>query len=467
MLYRYSEVFRTLICIADLVIIAAAWSAAYALRFHTGFPVSRGVPEFSLYAEALLPILPVWFALLYGHGLYQPQRIGSLFNEAGRILRVSATAIVGLVALNFFAGGYFYSRGVVALFAVLAPASIIALRVGVRSGLRALRRRGYNLRYVLVVGGGALAEEIIDRIRSQPGTGLRVRGVLAEGALGQSTLRGVPIVGNYAALKGLVRNEEDRVDQVILALDRGEPDALEKVLADLDDEVVNVNLVPDVLHALTLRSSVENLDGLPVINLRETPLLGWAAIAKRVFDVVAGALALVIAAPLMALVAAGVLLTSGRPIFYVQERMGLDGRVFSMLKFRTMKREAESASGPVWTEREDPRRTRLGTFLRRFSLDELPQLWNVLKGEMSLVGPRPERPIFIEQFRGEIPGYMLRHKVKAGMTGWAQIHGWRGNTSLPDRIEHDLYYIQHWSLGLDVRILIRTLWRGVIDPNAY
>ncbi len=467
MLYRYSEVFRTLIGVADLVLVALAWCAAYAIRFHSGLPVMRGVPDFSLYLQALIPIVPVWFVLLYGHGLYQPQRTGSLLSEAGRILRVAATAVLGLVALNFFAGGYFYSRGVVAIFALLAPASIIALRIAVRSGLRALRRRGYNLRYVLIVGGGDLAGEIIDRIRAHPGTGLRVRGVLAEGPRSQSTLRGIPIVGNYAALKELVRSKHERVDQVILAVDRNETDALEKLLADLDDEVVNVNLVPDLLHVLTLHSSVENLDGLPVINLRETPLLGWAAIAKRIFDVVTGSIALLVAAPLMALIAGAIAITSGRPVFYVQERMGLDGRVFSMLKFRTMSREAEADSGPVWAQRGDPRRTRLGSFLRRFSLDELPQLWNVIKGEMSLVGPRPERPVFIEQFRGEIPGYMLRHKVKAGMTGWAQIHGWRGNTSLHNRIEHDLYYIQHWSLGLDLRILIRTLWRGVSDPNAY
>lgn len=467
MLYRYSEVFRTTIALADLCLVALAWCAAYAIRFHSGLPVARGVPDFELYLQALLPIVPVWFVLLYSHGLYEPQRTGSLLQEAGRILRVSATAIVGLVALNFFVGGYFYSRGAVALFALLAPTSIIALRVAVRSGLRAIRRRGYNLRYVLVVGGGALAGEIIDRIRAHPGTGLRVRGVLAEGARAGTSIRGVPVIGTYGALKECVRHPADRVDQVILALDRVESEALEKLLGELDDEVVNVNLVPDLLHVLTLRSSVENLDGLPVINLRETPLLGWAAVAKRVFDIGVGSLALLLAAPLMMLIAGAVALSSRGPILYAQQRMGLDGRVFSMWKFRTMREGAEKKSGPVWTEREDPRRTRLGAFLRRFSLDELPQLWNVIRGEMSLVGPRPERPVFIEQFRSEIPGYMLRHKVKAGMTGWAQIHGWRGNTSLHNRIEHDLYYIQNWSLGLDVRILIRTLWRGIFDKNAY
>jgi Undecaprenyl-phosphate glucose phosphotransferase len=337
----------------------------------------------------------------------------------------------------------------------------------VRSGLRALRRRGYNLRFVLVVGDGPLAGEIIDRIHGRPGTGLRVRGVLAEGARAVDRLRGVPILGNYSALKSLVRHSSERVDQVILALGRDESDALEKILAELDDEVVNVNLVPDLLHVMTLRSSVENLDGLPMINLRETPLLGWAAVGKRVFDVVVGSVALVAVSPLLLLIGAAISATSGRPISFVQERMGLDGRVFRMFKFRSMVAGAEAGTGPVWTDPADPRCTRLGRLLRRFSLDELPQLWNVITGDMSLVGPRPERPVFIEQFRGEIPGYMLRHKVKAGMTGWAQVHGWRGSTSLPERIEHDLYYIQNWSLGLDVRIMIMTLWRGLFNSNAY
>jgi len=285
--------------------------------------------------------------------------------------------------------------------------------------------------------------------------------------LAKNSVRGVPVIGNYSALKSLLRNAEERVDQVILALGRDESDVLDKILAELDDEVVNVNLVPDLLHVMTLRSSVENLDGMPVINLRETPLVGWAAIGKRVFDCVIGTVIALALAPLMALIGAAIWLTDGRPLFFSQERMGLDGRVFRMFKFRSMVNRAEDTSGPVWTQEDDPRRTRLGALLRRFSLDELPQLWNVIRGDMSLVGPRPERPVFIEQFRSEIPDYMLRHKVKAGMTGWAQIHGWRGSTSLHQRIEHDLYYIQNWSLGLDLWIMIRTVWRGIFNSNAY
>jgi exopolysaccharide biosynthesis polyprenyl glycosylphosphotransferase len=231
--------------------------------------------------------------------------------------------------------------------------------------------------------------------------------------------------------------------------------------------VASVRLVPDLLSFMTLRSTVEELDGLPVINLREGPFVGWAGVQKRALDLSLGSAAFVAFLPVMATLAAAIRLQSNGPAFYTQERMGLDGRVFQMFKFRTMVPDAERETGAVWSSPGDARRTRLGAFLRRTGLDELPQIWNVLRGDMSLVGPRPERPTLIEQFRREVPGYMLRHKVRAGLTGWAQIHGWRGNTSLHERLEHDIYYIQNWSLSLDLRILLATLWRGWRDRNAY
>jgi len=332
--------------------------------------------------------------------------------------------------------------------------------------LRRLRRSGYNLRYVLIVGAGELAAEVIERINAHPEAGLRVIGALSDDASKRGrTIRGVPVLAGTSAIKEVMAPQ--RVDQVILALPREDTPLAQKLLAELDDEVVSVRLVPDLLGVLTLRSSIEELDGLPVISLRESPFVGWAAVQKRVFDGVGSALALVLVSPVLLLVSLAVLASTGRPLFFAQERMGLDGRVFRMFKFRTMRRDAESESGPVWTRPDDPRRTRVGAFLRRTGLDELPQLWNVLRGDMSLVGPRPERPVFIEEFRREIPGYMLRHKVKAGLTGWAQIHGWRGNTSLHERLEHDMHYIQNWSLGFDLRILLLTLWRGWRNRNAY
>jgi Undecaprenyl-phosphate glucose phosphotransferase len=212
---------------------------------------------------------------------------------------------------------------------------------------------------------------------------------------------------------------------------------------------------------------MDELDGLPMVSLQTSPLYGWDSVFKRIFDFIFGTLILVIVSPIMLIISLLIKLTSKGPILYKQERVGIDGRRFQMFKFRTMKVDAEKETGPVWAKKDDPRRTRIGAFLRKYSIDELPQLFNVLKGEMSLVGPRPERPNFVEEFRNRIPSYMLRHKIKAGMTGWAQINGWRGNTSIEKRIEHDLYYIQNWSIGFDLRVLIMTLWRGFLNKSAY
>jgi Undecaprenyl-phosphate glucose phosphotransferase len=469
-LYRYSEVFRTLMMAADLTVVAGAWLGAYWLRFHAGIASPLGIPNLQNYVLALGFILPLWWLLLRRRGLYEPRRLGSLLKETVDVLSVTGMGVVILLAASFFIRSYSFSRGMVLIFSVTSPLLIVALRVAVRTVLRQARARGYNQRFVLVVGAGRLAEEIIHRIHDHPQSGMQVHGVLADGCVG-GNVRGVPVVGAYSDLKQALRQTDEpeptRIDQVIIALPRDQWQLMDKILADLDDEIASVKLAPDLLHILTLRSSVESLDGLPVISLRESPLVGWASVQKRGFDLVGCSLALLGAIPVMAVVALAVWLSSGRPIFYVQRRMGLDGRVFRMYKFRTMQIDAESQGGAVWTRADDPRRTRLGAWLRRRSLDELPQLWNVLKGDMSLVGPRPERPILIEEFKREIPGYMLRHKVKSGMTGWAQVHGWRGDTSLHERIEHDIYYIQHWSLGLDVQILLMTLWSGLFSRNAY
>jgi exopolysaccharide biosynthesis polyprenyl glycosylphosphotransferase len=239
------------------------------------------------------------------------------------------------------------------------------------------------------------------------------------------------------------------------------------VLHEIGDEPVAIHFVPDLFNLASLRGGVEEFESIAFIHLRESPLYGWNRVLKRGFDLVLGSAGLLVTLPLMAGIAVAVGLTSGRPVLYRQERMGLDGRRFRMLKFRTMVTDAEAASGPRWAVPDDPRRTRVGAFLRAWSLDELPQLFNVLRGEMSLVGPRPERPSFVAEFRRRVPGYMLRHTMKAGITGWAQINGWRGNTSIEKRIEYDLEYIARWSLGFDLSILLRTLWLGFRNRNAY
>jgi Undecaprenyl-phosphate glucose phosphotransferase len=465
MLYRYSEIFRTMLMISDLSLVAASWALAYWIRFFTGWGAPRGIPEFEPYAYALAGILPLAFFTFRSRGLYLPQRTGSLIREVGGVISAVGVTVVIMLAADA-ALRTWLSRAVIALFAVLAAGSISAVRIAGRGFLGHLRRKGYNLRYLLVVGTGDLAAKTIDSIHGHPEAGLRVLGVLSNSpaATGQ-TIQGVRVLGDYTSVKQHLQNR--RVDQVVIALPKEDSGYLEKILADLEDEIATVRLIPDLLHVMTLRSSVEDLDGLPVINLRESPMVGWAGIQKRSFDVAATSAGLLVFAPVMALITIALWASSGRPILFAQKRMGLDGRVFRMLKFRTMPTDAESKTGPIWATEGDARSTPLGSLLRKTSLDELPQLWNVLRGDMSLVGPRPERPVFIEEFRREIPGYMLRHKVKSGLTGWAQVHGWRGNTSLHERVEHDIYYIQNWTLALDIRILLLTLWRGWLHRNAY
>jgi exopolysaccharide biosynthesis polyprenyl glycosylphosphotransferase len=466
-LHRHSEVFRSLLMVADLLLVAACWTAAYGLRFTVFWDEPPGTwkPGFVDWMTPLAVILPLVLFTFRSRGLYRAHRTGSLLREVGLIVGGMAMAVVAVLAADAALRTY-HSRLGIAFFGALGTGTLVASRVAGRGLLRALRRRGYNLRYVLIAGAGDLAAEVIASIHSHPEAGLRIIGAVSDEPARQGkSIEGVKVLGPYAAVKEILRRRP--LDEVVIALPREDAPQLEKILADLDDELVTIRLIPDLLHVMTLRSSVEELEGLPLINLRESPMVGWAAVQKRAFDVVVASLLLLALSPLLALASLAVWLSSGLPLLYRQERMGLDGRVFRMAKFRTMRPDAEQETGPVWTTEDDPRRTPIGRFLRSTSIDELPQLWNVLRGDMSLVGPRPERPVFIERFRREIPGYMLRHKVRAGVTGWAQVHGWRGDTSLHERIEHDIYYIQNWSLGLDVRILLMTLWKGWVNRNAY
>jgi len=461
-LKRHSEILVSLAFAADLLLVGAAWLLAYFVRFHSGFEAPRGVPGVQPYLQPLVVILPLFAWLLRARGLYEARRTASLQGEVAAIWGATTVGVLLVTAASFFWRSFEYSRGVVLFFYAFTGVGLTLFRISLRAGLRSLRRHGHNLRHVLVLGAGRLAEEVIDRIHGRAELGLRVAGVVTDDR-SHLHVRGAPVIAGYSELGAVLAARA--VDQVIMALPQEDTGQLEKILAELDEQTVNVSLVPDLLAFLTVGSVAEEFDGLPMIGLRQSPLVGWAAVRKRAFDLGVAGAALLVTWPLLAIAVAGIRLSAGAPVFYVQERMGLDGRVFRMLKLRTMTRDAEQQSGPIWAQAHDPRRTRLGAFLRALNLDELPQLWNVFRGDMSLVGPRPERPELIEEFRQQIPGYMARLHVKAGVTGWAQVHGWRGNTSLHERIEHDLYYIQNWSLALDLRILVMTLWRGF--RNAY
>jgi Undecaprenyl-phosphate glucose phosphotransferase len=276
--------------------------------------------------------------------------------------------------------------------------------------------------------------------------------------------RGLPLLGTLAEVAEIGRRE--RVDHLYVTLPLEEHAKLLDLMDTASREFIDVKVVPDLLQFIALRARLEDLDGLPVINVNEVPLQGFNAWLKRALDIVLSTAAMVVLAIPLAIISALVKWTSPGPVFYKQERMGLDGKPFTVYKFRSMEEHAEDSTGPVWARDDDPRATRIGRWLRRLDLDELPQFWNVLRGDMSIVGPRPERPFFVEQFKHRIPQYMLRHKVKAGITGWAQVNGWRGNTSLEKRIEYDLYYIENWSVTLDLKIMWLTLVRGIFQRGV-
>ncbi len=326
-----------------------------------------------------------------------------------------------------------------------------------------LRARGMAVYNTLIVGTGEVGRMILNKIRQSPALGYRVVGFVDE-TPGQAEVMGVPVLGHTENLPQLI--DQHGIDQIIIALPERSHQELLEIIALCQRGRVEIKVFPDVFQIIASEISIGDLNGLPLLTVRDVALRGWKLTLKRGMDIVGSALALIFLSPLMLLVAALIKLESPGPVFYVQERVGLDGKPFQLLKFRTMRQDAE-ANGPGWTVANDPRRTRLGKILRRYSIDELPQFINVLIGEMSLVGPRPERPFYVEQFRQAIPRYMERHREKAGITGWAQVNGLRGDTSIVERTKYDLWYIENWSLWLDIKILLRTLVHFAKDENAY
>lgn len=450
----------------DAAAVVGAWAAAYALRFWSGLiPAPLGVPPLEPYLVLLLPLVPLHALALRVVGLYEYRHERTKADEAFLVVQGVTLATLLLVASTFFIRNYSYSRLVILLFWALDVVFVYWLRLAIREVVRGLRRHGRFVRRALVVGAGPLGQEVVRRLRGHPEFGVRVVGYLDDRYPAGERLEGKEVLGGYEAVTRALADQ--RVDQLFVALPMEAHHEMLKVLNAIEGELVDVKIVPDILQFVTLRAAVEELEGLPVISLAQSPITGWSRIGKRAMDIVLAALGLVVFAPLMGLIALAIRRTSPGPVLYKQERMGLDGRSFAMYKVRSMRVDAEAKSGPVWAAEDDQRRTAVGRILRRFSLDELPQLWNVLKGDMSLVGPRPERPFFVQQFKTMIPQYMLRHKVKSGLTGWAQVNGLRGNTSLEKRIEYDLYYIQNWSLALDVKILLLTLYRAWRHRHAH
>jgi len=456
-----------------------AFALAYAVRFETDLiPAPKGQPPFDQYV-ALLPLVGLLAPFVFNlQGAYRLRRNRTRVDDFfSVIVGTCLTVIVGLLATLYFQvyyadatareqGLYEVSQIVWGFFIVFNVCLTYASREAVRLAIQRRFRAGIGLKRVLIAGSGDLARHVADRLLQHAEFGYQVVGFVDNSA-GSDTLgyRGLPLLGSLDDAEEVVQREG--IDQLYVALPLEEHVRMLKLIEVANRECIDIKVVPDLLQFIALRARLEDLDGVPIININDIPLQGLHGIIKRAVDLTVSLVALAVLAIPFALIAAAIRLTSPGPIFYRQERMGLDRRPFMVLKFRSMHEDAEADTGPVWTREDDPRRTAVGGFLRRSNLDELPQLLNVVRGEMSLVGPRPERPFFVEQFKQRVPQYMLRHKVKSGMTGWAQVNGWRGNTSIEKRIEYDLYYIENWSVGLDFKILWLTVVRGFFHRHAY
>ena len=479
MVRRYNRLLVAFYVITDALLAMWAFIFAYGIRFESGLiPVTKGYPPIHQYLN-LLPFIGILTPLAFHlQGVYRLRRGRSRIDDFFGVLVGSVLAVVFVVVSTLYVqtyylseeakarGAYEVSQLVWLIFLLLTVAVTYGSREGVRELFERRWRAGIGLKRILIAGASDLGRLVADRIVHHRELGFQVIGFVDDRAGGDHIgYRGLPLLGTLAEVGEIAQRE--RIDHLYVALPLEEHSKLLDLIELTSRECFDVKVVPDLLQFIALRARMEDLDGLPVINVNEVPLQGLNAWVKRVIDIVLGCAALVVLAIPFGIIALLVKLTSRGTIFYRQERMGLDGKGFTVYKFRSMYEHAEDMSGPIWARDDDPRATRIGRWLRKLDLDELPQFWNVLKGDMSIVGPRPERPFFVAQFKHRIPQYMLRHKVKAGITGWAQVNGWRGNTSLEKRIEYDLYYIENWSVSLDLKIMWLTIVRGLFQRHAY
>ncbi len=478
MVKRYNRLLVAFYVLTDALLASWAFVLAYGIRFESGLIAApKGQPPLGNYIN-VLPFVALLTPLAFQiQGVYRLRRGRSRVDDFFAVLIGSIIAVVfgqfsTLYVGTYYAsnqakatGAYEVSNWVWVLFLVLNVVFTYASREAVREMLERRWKAGIGLKRILIAGAGDLGRMVADRILQHREFGYQVVGFVDDRAGGDHIgYRGLPLLGALSDVADIALRE--RIDHLYVALPLEEHSKLLDLIDITSRECIDVKVVPDLLQFIALRARLEDLDGLPIINVNDVPLQGLNAWVKRSIDVALSTLALAVLSAPFAIIAALVKRSGPGPIFYAQERMGLDGRAFTVYKFRSMNQDAEEATGPIWSPDNDTRTTTVGRWLRQFDLDELPQFWNVLRGDMSIVGPRPERPFFVEQFKHRIPQYMLRHKVKAGITGWAQVNGWRGNTSLEKRIEYDLYYIENWSVTLDLKIMWLTLVRGFFQRYA-
>ena len=473
MIKNNQKMFNRIHVILDACVIVLSFLLTYHIRFNilTHFYFFRiGLHEFfyplRFYAKNLIVLVPLYLFVYYFSRLYTPKRMKSIWTE---ILNITVANCIGIA----FFGSYLYlieeqdiSRKFLGVFLLINIVMSVAVRLVLTQILRMARRKGYNLKHVLLVGYGHAAEAYIDRIFANPQWGYYIHGILDDTMEVGTMYKKVPIIGSTSHLEAFL--SKMTLDEIAITLSVNDYEKLEKTVAICEKSGVHTKFVPDYYSFIHTEPYTEDLFGLPVINIRNVPLSNtYNKIIKRIVDLFGATVALILFGIPMLLVSFIINLTSPGPIIFSQIRIGKHNKEFKMYKFRSMEIQSDKDEKKAWTTHHDPRVTGIGKFIRKTSIDELPQLFNVLKGEMSLVGPRPERPFFVDKFKEEIPRYMIKHQVAPGLTGWAQINGYRGDTSIRKRIDHDLFYIENWTLALDFKIIFLTFFRGFINKNAY
>ena len=462
------KVFNRLMVIIDAAITAASFMLAYFFKFYIlNDGPGPGVLPVTDYLLLLVFIVPMYMLIYYLCSVYAPKRTVHRRFEIYGILKANTIGIIALIIILFMILRMFYvSRSVMAFFYVFNVFFTSCFRYYLRKILRTFRKKGYNLKHILIVGYSRAAEEYIDRLTDNPQWGYVACGILDNHVPAGTVYKGVKVLGTLGNLEIIL--PENKMDEIAIALSLKDYDYLEHIVGICEKSGVHTKFIPDYNSLIPSRPYTEDLQGLPVINIRYVPLTNTGnMMVKRAMDIVGSLFGIILTSPIMILSAILVKLSSPGPIIFKQERVGLHNKPFYMYKFRSMELQSPKEEKKAWTVKNDPRVTGVGKILRRTSLDELPQLFNILKGDMSLVGPRPERPLFVEKFKEEIPRYMVKHQVRPGLTGWAQVNGLRGDTSIRKRIEYDIYYIENWTLGFDIKIILMTFFTGFINKNAY
>lgn len=462
------KTFNRILVIIDALITAAAVILGYYVKFYIFKPgPDVGSLPLSEYVRYFWILIPGYSILFFWSGLYAPKRTAKWGSETLAVIKANTIGLIALLVVIFSVfQNFFFSRGVLVCFYILGNGMMITFRLFLRKALRFLRRRGYNLKHVLIVGYSRAAEEYIDRTKENLQWGYKVFGVLDNHIPAGTDYRGAKVLGPIENLALLL--EQNDLDEIAIALPLKDYNLLEGIVDVCEKSGVHTKFIPDYNSVIPTRPYTEDLMGLPVINIRYVPLSnGFNMFVKRVVDICGALFGILITSPIMIVVAILVKTTSKGPVIFKQERVGRHNKSFYMYKFRSMRLQTDSEEKKGWTVKDDPRVTGIGRFIRKTSIDELPQLFNILKGDMSLVGPRPERPQFVEEFKEKIPRYMVKHQVRPGLTGWAQVNGLRGNTSIKKRIEYDIYYIENWTFWFDIHIIFRTFFTGFVNKNAY